>query len=580
MSPLGRIATIVIGCIAFTALFIAQRSGQIPDGSSVSDEAPVGAVEPSVTLAFGGDVLLGEDVNAYVARHGAMAPLADVPELRDASFAFVNLESVVAPGADAVDTGRIGDYFFLGRPETLAVLEAAGIDGVATANNHAHDFGALALAAEDRLLTSMGMAHPGTGTTPAEACSPSYFEKGELRIALFSIDTTEPAAAADPRTTGTCYLAPGDSAGWDRVIGSGIADARRQADVILVIPHVRASFQTIPDPADRAAVQHLIDLGADAVLTSGAHALQGIEVRNGRPILHNAGSLLFNFPEPDDAAIFVLGLSPAGVTDVRTVPLITERSRTRAADPEESEAILAAIDARSGALGTTTTGGQLRLDPEPRQPPTDRPDHVATVDPGPAPGPLTEPPSVCTTDVVPAAAELSPSRVGPLTLVGARTERPRMDGPALIWLDTFWRVDGPIPTDLQINAEAIPVHGTPWYGLHEPCDWAWPTSRWKPGVLYRDRYPLRPPPEVLHLGGLPAILSSTGYGPLAITVTVEDEGRSLGTSGAVRTVTLDPSVTARSAIIVGLGGAIGLILLVVLWWRRGARIARRSLRRR
>jgi hypothetical protein len=99
------------------------------------------------------------------------------------------------------------------------------------------------------------------------------------------------------------------------------------------------------------------------------------------------------------------------------------------------------------------------------------------------------------------------------------------------------------------------------------------------GVLYRDRYPLRPPPEVLHLAGVPAIVSGTGYGQLAITVAVEDEGRSLGVSGAVRTVTLDPSAAVRSAILLAVGVAAGLIIVAGLWWRRGAGIGGRSLRR-
>ena len=559
-----------IGCLLAGALLVLQAGAPGFGGSAPVASATLKVPGQTVTLAFGGDVLLGEDVNTYVARRGAEAPLAGVPELRQADLALVNLESVVAPGADAVDTGRVGDYFFLGRPETLGVLEAAGIDLVTTANNHARDFGAPALAAEDRLLTEMGMAHPGIGSTPAEACAPVYLESRDLRVAVFGIDTTESAAATGDGKIGTCYLDPGDRAGWERTYRPAFAHARRAAEIIVALPHFRASFQTAPHPDDRAVAQLLIDLGADAVLSSGAHALQGIEVRNGRPILHNAGSLLFDFPAPDEAAVFVLSLSSAGVEEIRTVPLITEHDWTRPALPAEAAEILAAMDARSRALGTALSGGRLELAPEPREPPSDRPEHLAQLNPGPAPGPVTELPEVCTVAAVPEGAEVTPAELGPLTLVGARTERAELDGPALMWLETFWRINARTTSDLTIASRAVPQRGAPWLGDHEPCDWAWPTSRWQPGVIYRDRYPLRPPPEVQHLGGLPALVSGTGFGPLTISVAIHDQGRVLGSSDAIGTVILGPAVATRLGILAG-ATAVGLVIAVLTGWLKRRR---------
>ena len=146
-----------------------------------------------------------------------------------------------------------------------------------------------------------------------------------------------------------------------------------------------------------------------------------------------------------------------------------------------------------------------------------------------------------------------------------------MAGPALIWLETFWRIDARTAQDLSINARAVPQRGTPWRGPHEPCDWAWPTSRWEPGVIYRDRYPLRPPPEVLRLGGLPAVLSMSGYGPLDISVQVQDQDRSLGESGVLATVVLDPAEFTRFVIAAALTTAVVLVVAVVGWRRKWAR---------
>jgi len=541
--------------------------------------APVAADEPLaggsiVELAFGGDVLLGAEMNAYVAANGPAAPLSGVPGLSTADVTLVNLESVVASGADVVDTGTVGDHYFLGRPEMLGVLEAAGIDLVATGNNHARDFGAAALAEEHSLLTGMGIAHPGIGSDPATACAPAYLASRELRIAVISVNTTEPAYATGDGRIGTCFVAADDRDGWRTAIGPVIAEARSKANVVLVMPHFRASLRTVPHPVDRAIARLLIDLGADAVLGDGAHALQGIEVYRGRPILHNAGSLVFNFPDPGQAAFFSLELSPAGVVAVRTVPLVTEVAWTRPAKPAEASAILAAIDARSRQLGTSVDGGHVELAPAPRDPPTAQPPDVAPLNPGPAPDPLTDVPAACTAGSVPDGAAVAPERVGPLTLVGAQVDRGRIDGPELIWLETYWRIDSQVARDLSIEPRATPERGVPWQGPHEPCNWAWPTSRWVPGTIYRDRFPLRPTSEVLRLAGVPALLSMTGYGPLGISVDVRDRDRSLGESGVVGTVVLDPAPRTRLGVLVGAVVA-GVIVLAVIrrWQQRRQRLA-------
>ncbi|MGK2849304.1 MAG: CapA family protein [Candidatus Limnocylindrales bacterium] len=539
---LGALALLVGALVLPAAGGVASLSRQGGDVLS----APTG---PTISVAIGGDVMLGEDINTAIARMGADAPLSGVPDLRGADLAIVNLEGVVAPGADAIDTGRVGDYFFLGRPESLAVLAASGIDVVATANNHARDYGTGTLAAQNRLLAQMRLAHPGTGMTLTEACAPAFLEVGEMRVALLAVDATTPSSSAGDGRIGTCHLSPTDITGWPNAFRKAIEDARARADVVLAMPHFRASFSPEPHAEDRRVARELIDLGADAVLGVGAHVLQGIEVHAERPILHNMGTLLFNFPDPDEAAIFLLDVSASGITAVRTVPLVTERAWTRPADPAESARILAEMDARSRVFGTPLSGGLLTMTPPPRDPPRLRPEILATLDPGPGPVPLDEPPAACLATSVPDSARLDPIDLGPLTLVGARTERAQMDGPALIWLETFWRTSSRPTSDLVFAAQASPERGMSWAGRHEPCDWAWPTSRWEPGVIYRDRYPLRPPGDVQRLAGVPALLTMTGYGNLGISVDVVDEGRLVATSPVVRTVVLDPPVMTRIGIV-------------------------------
>jgi len=68
----------------------------------------------------------------------------------------------------------------------------------------------------------------------------------------------------------------------------------------------------------------------------------------------------------------------------------------------------------------------------------------------------------------------------------------------MLWVESFWPADAPVTADLRIQFRAVPLRSTrmPAWGEgmdHEPCDWMWPTSRWEPGRIYRDRYGLRAP---------------------------------------------------------------------------------------
>ena len=92
----------------------------------------------------------------------------------------------------------------------------------------------------------------------------------------------------------------------------------------------------------------------------------------------------------------------------------------------------------------------------------------------------------------------------------------------MLWLDTYWTTEAPIPTDLWVFAAGQPLRADAAGGRgdHEPCDWMWPISRWTPDVIYHDHYGLRPP-------------SSPVTSVLEIRVGLRDEGEPVGTDRTV-----------------------------------------------
>lgn len=499
-STLVGAAALLVGL----ALLAAALVGVDEDGPGEPPPA-VRALEGPV-VAFGGDVNLGRRQNAISAAQGPEAALGRISALRRADLGVVNLESVVASSGSPAEKGEDGPYYFRGRPETLAVLAAAGVDVVATANNHSGDYGPEALLEQADLLDRMRMGHAGTGTDVDEACAPVLRPAGELQVAVFSVDATMSYFAARAGRPGTCYLPPDDAARWEPAMAPRIRSAREVADVVLVAVHAGDNYAEVPGGDEVSLSRGLVDAGADAVLGSSAHVLQGIEVYRKRPIIYDAGNLLFDFHDEATAAsaTFSLVLAPEGVRQVRVDPVVSEDGASRPARGDEAPAILEGVRSDSAALGTTllVEGGKGYVDlPDlpGRSAPRGAAAATTAVAARPAPRPLRVPPAGCTSSGVPRAARVTPRSLGPLTLVGAAVEPQRLSGRAMVWVDTWWRAESTPRHDLWIGLTGAPAPAgamVAWRGDHEPCDWMWPTTRWRPGVTYHDRYGLRPPDEV------------------------------------------------------------------------------------
>ena len=448
-------------------------------------------------IAWGGDVNLGRRLH-YCAASGE-GPVLDVPALREADLAIVNLECVVSRiGRLGIRKGEAGPYYFRARPEMLGVLREAGVGVVTTANNHSGDYGPEALMDQERWLAAAGIGAAGAGANEKQAFAPVFRRAGPYGVAVFSVDATQRFTAAGPATPGQAYLPPDDPTRWTDVMAPRLAYARQFADVVLVAVHAGRNFVAEPE-SDAIALAHaLVDAGADAVLGASAHVVQGVEIYQGRPIIHDAGDLLFDAltRDDDDGGLFSLHVGAAGIEQVVFTPLQVGFGRTRVRTGEEAQAAAARFIGKSRRLGAVF---------EPQE------DGTAILKLAASPGvkarrlPLghgveTVPEADWVVDSLPADAELTPPRMlGPLTLLGARATPQVLERRGMIVVETFWTLSAPVADDWRIEVRAIAQDdgGPPlaWGAAsdHDPCDWMLPTSRWRTGIIYRDHYGLRPP---------------------------------------------------------------------------------------
>lgn len=482
---------------------------QVTNTLSDADCVAVSAPAPSrPVVAWGGDVNLGRRQHYRTAELGP-ANVLPIPALKDADLSIVNLECVVATqGEQGINKGEGGPYYYRARPEMLQILLESHIDVVTTANNHSGDYGPDALLEQGAWLDAIGIGHAGTGAHREAALTPVLRRAGELNIAIFSIDATQHRYAATDRRPGSAYLPLHDAAAWHAEFAPRITAIRQRAHIVLVAVHWGENLATMPDAAEIAVGHSLIDAGADAVLGASAHVLQGIEIYRDRPIIHDAGDLLFDSVRSTlgDSGIFRLELSHHGVERVVFVPIgigfgFSEQLSGEAAQAAVRNYAIHCAATGSRLIPTTDGRGHIELTPPARPFLRKIPAPQATYSPEILSAPIypeQETSQNWTIDTIPADARMEPCKLGPLTLLGCRVRPTTIDRRRMLWVESFWCCDEAVEEDIRLDFRAVPQSPTRMksWGIsmdHDPCDWLMPTSRWKPGTIYRDYYGLRPP---------------------------------------------------------------------------------------
>lgn len=182
-------------------------------------------------------------------------------------------------------------YTFRAKPERVEVLNTLGTDIVLLANNHIFDYGAEAFADTLSTLETAGIAYVGAGNDLEEACEPVYFEYDGVRIAYVAASKAEkykltPQAGENTPGILRCY----DETLFLEVIG----EAAAEADYVVASVHFGTEYEEMADASQRELAYAMIDAGADAVIGSHAHVLQGMEFYEGKPIIYNLGNFWFN----------------------------------------------------------------------------------------------------------------------------------------------------------------------------------------------------------------------------------------------------------------------------------------------
>ncbi len=314
----GRVA-LLLGGLWFAGLFpgmsgcarwlLGEQAGPAPAPTAVAGAEPVAPVLPEPTrlrVAVAGDVTLrslpsGQSPFRHVA-----------PLFQAADVAIINLEgplttrTAATPYKSARDLAARQQFLLKCPPAYARYLPEAGIDVATLANNHTMDYRAAGLQDTVDLLSKLGVASCGAGENAAAARRAAVVPAGAGQVAVLSYlafvseggraactpATEQRAGVAVVWSTGEAVTAESREA-----LRRDIAEAHRQAPVVIVVFHWGIQKADSPLAYHRALAHLTAELGASAVVGHHPHVLQGVEWHGGVPILYSLGNFVFS-PSP------------------------------------------------------------------------------------------------------------------------------------------------------------------------------------------------------------------------------------------------------------------------------------------
>lgn len=285
-----------------------------------ADVAPSETTPPSATnpprplrIAIAGDVHFEGTLRSRLDDPAtALAPVTG--PLRNADLALVNLETSVGSGGSPDPTKR---FTFRAPSTAFEALAQAGVDVATMANNHALDYGRAALGSTFEAIDAAPLAVVGIGRDIDEAFAPALSEIRGTTVATIgaTLASTDPTADPTGRWAATTDL-PGTADAVDpRRLLRAVQEADDDADVVVVYLHWGIQGESCPTGGQRTLAADLVEAGADIIVGSHAHQLQG-DVRLGRGyVAYGLGNYVWYTPTETTGVLTLTvrpPLEPAG----------------------------------------------------------------------------------------------------------------------------------------------------------------------------------------------------------------------------------------------------------------------------
>jgi poly-gamma-glutamate synthesis protein (capsule biosynthesis protein) len=199
-----------------------------------------------------------------------------------------------------------------------------GVDIVSIANNHVYDYGDDAFLDMLSHLKEYDMPYVGGGINRDEATKPYYFIANGYKIAFIGATRAEKYILTPEATENSS----GVFRAYDpTLLLETISEVKKTSDFVIVLIHWgREDSHKLEDVQVETGKKY-IDAGADLLIGTHAHVLQGMEFYNNKLIAHNLGDFIFN-RETKDTGILSVTINNDGNMSYEFVPCYQNKFKT------------------------------------------------------------------------------------------------------------------------------------------------------------------------------------------------------------------------------------------------------------
>lgn len=303
-----------------------------------------------INLSFVGDVSLADNfeiIPKYDERgEGIYGILSEevVNIMNTADIMVANNEFTISDRGEPMPNKY---YTFRANTNRVGIYNEMGVDLVTLANNHVYDFGEDAFLDTLDTLTNNDIPYVGAGRNIEEASRPYYFIANGYKIAFVNATRAEKFILT-PEATDTTggVLRAYDSTRFKEAIKT----AKENSDFVIALIHWGKEDTHNLEQVQIDTGKEYIDAGADILIGTHAHTLQGIEFYNNKPIIYNIGDFIFN-RESKDTGILNVKIDNKGNFTYSFTPCYQHEEKTSLLSGEDKQRVLNNL--RSWSINTT-----------------------------------------------------------------------------------------------------------------------------------------------------------------------------------------------------------------------------------
>ena len=302
-----------------------------------------------VTLAFVGDTYFSDKLYSNYTKSGLTGfmgqSILDIFQNSDIMIANHEYVATDLP-EDAKDTIQI--YNFKSPVEREVLWKELGVDIVSMANNHAMDYGQQSLLDTFDALDANDIAYIGAGNNLSEALEAEIKIVNGKKIAIIGSCRFIPSWSWYAQENKPGVMTTYESTDRFIMIKDEIKrlKEKEKCDIVAVYVHFgkEKSFELTDN---QPIIAHgYIDAGADFVIGSHAHNLQGIEIYKGAPIYYNLGNFLFSNYSVDTMVVNI-EINEDNSVSTKITPCVSKQYTVNEATGKKAQDILNFIESIS-----------------------------------------------------------------------------------------------------------------------------------------------------------------------------------------------------------------------------------------